>query len=218
MPEGLEQLGAEAIKDILSFLVSEAGNFRLVDLQTAFTASTVKGLYDPVREPNNLQLKKYGLATVEGIPFQIVDPTKSLNGNNAIVLKGGAQPDWYCKTSLPQAVDVPMGFAAGQIHVLGGIAAWGTLDGTKKGKPVVKVTYHYADGKTETTQLYDGLEFSDWVKRVDVAGSKFVEGLLQQGARGQLRWFTDETRPARTSSITSRWKASTTPWPRRSSR
>jgi putative membrane-bound dehydrogenase-like protein len=190
MPEGLESLGAEAIRDILSFLVSEAGNFRLVDLQTAFTASSVKGLYDPVREPNNLQLKKYGLATVEGIPFQLVDPSKSLNGNNAIVLKGGAQPDWYCKTSLPQVVEIPMGFACSQLHVLGGIAAWGTLDGTKKGKPVVRVTYHYADGKTETAQLYDGVEFSDWIKRVDVAGSRFADGLLQPGARGQLRWFT----------------------------
>jgi putative membrane-bound dehydrogenase-like protein len=190
MPEGLESLGVEAIRDILTFLVSEAGNFRLVDLQTAFSASSVKGLYDPVREPNNLRLKKFGLATVEGVPFQVMDPSKSLNGNNAIVLKGGAQPDWHCKTSMPQSVDVPMGFACNQLHVLGGIAAWGTLDGTKKGKPVVRVTYHYADGKTESTQLYDGVEFSDWIKRVDVPGSKFVEGLLEPGARGQLRVFT----------------------------
>jgi len=190
MPEGLEQLGAEAIRDILSFLVSEAGNFRLVDLQTAYTASSVRGLYDPVREPNNLQLKKFGLATVEGIPFQLMDPTKSLNGNNAIVLKGGSNPDWYCKTTAPQSVTVPMGFACDKLHVLGGIAAWGTLDGTKKGKAIVKVTYHYADGKAETAQLYDGVEFSDWIKRVDVPGSKFVDGLLAPGARGQLRWFT----------------------------
>jgi type 1 glutamine amidotransferase len=190
MPEGLEQLGVEAIRDILTFLISEAGNFRLVDLQTAFTASSVKGLYDPVREPNNLRLKKFGLATVEGIPFQVMDPSKSLNGNNAIVLKGGNAPDWYCKTSLPQAVDVPMGFTCDKLHVLGGIAAWGTLDGTKKGKAVVKVTYHYADGKAETQLLYDGVEFSDWIKRVDVAGSKYVENLIEPGQRGQLRWFT----------------------------
>ena len=194
MPEGLEALGAEAIRDILSFLVSEAGNFRLVDLQTAFTASSVKGLFDPVREPNNLRLKKFGLATVEGIPFQVMDPSKSLNGNNAIVLKGGSNPDWYCKTTLPQTVQIPMGFACDKLHVLGGIAAWGTLEG-KKGKPVVRVTYHYADGKTENQQLLDGVEFSDWIKRVDVPGSKFADGLLEPGARGQLRWFT--MKPAR---------------------
>jgi len=190
MPEGLESLGAEAIRDILSFLVSEAGNFRLIDLQTAFTASSVRGLYDPQREPNNLRLKKFGLTPVEGIPFQIMDPAKSLNGNNAIVLKGGSAPDWYCKTSMPRVVEIPMGFACDRIHVLGGIAAWGTLDGTKKGKFIVKVTYHYADGKTGVQQLRDGVEFSDWIKRVDVPGSKYVDGLLQPGARGQLRWFT----------------------------
>jgi uncharacterized protein len=190
MPEGLESLGADAIRDILHFLVSDAGGFRVVDLQTAFTASSVKGLFDPVREPNNLRLKKFGITMVETIPFQVMDPAKSLNGNNAIVLKGGAQPDWYCKTSLPQGVEIPMGFAVDKLHVLGGIAAWGTLDGTKKGRPVAKVTYHYADGKTETSVLYDGVEFSDWIKRVDVPGSKFVDGLIEANRPGQLRWFT----------------------------
>src|SRR5204863_1797477 len=133
MPEGLESLGAEVIRDILTFMVSEAGNFRVVDLQTAFTASSVKGLYDPVREPNNLRLKKYGILTVDKIPFQVMDPAKSLNGNNAIVLKGGAQPDWYCKTSLPVSVEIPMGFACDKLHVLGGIAAWGSA-ADKKGR------------------------------------------------------------------------------------
>jgi putative heme-binding domain-containing protein len=190
MPEGLESLGADALRDILHFLVTDAGGFRVVDLQTAFTASSVKGLYDPVREPNNLRLKKYGIVMVENIPFQVMDPAKSLNGNNAVVLKGGNAPDWYCKTSLPRAVEVPMGFACDRLHVLGGIAAWGTLDGTKKGRAVVKVTYSYADGKTETQVLYDGVEFSDWIKRVDVPGSKFVDGLIEANRPGQLRWFT----------------------------
>jgi putative membrane-bound dehydrogenase-like protein len=190
MPEGLESLGADNIRDILHFLVSDAGGFRVVDLQTAFTASSVKGLFDPVREPNNLRLKKFGIVTVENIPFQVMDPAKSLNGNNAIVLKGGAQPDWFCKTGLPQSVEIPMGFACDRLHVLGGIAAWGTLDGTKKGRPVVKVTVTYADGKTETSVLYDGVEFSDWIKRVDVPGSKFVDGLIEANRPGQLRWFT----------------------------
>ena len=190
MPEGLESLGADSIRDILHFLVTDAGGFRVVDLQTAFTASSVKGLFDPVREPNNLRLKKFGIVTVETIPFQVMDPTKSLNGNNAIVLKGGAQADWFCKTSLPQSVEVPLGFAVDKLHVLGGIAAWGTLDGSKKGRPVVKVIYTYADGKTETQVLYDGVEFSDWIKRIDVPGSKFVDGLIEANRPGQLRWFT----------------------------
>jgi hypothetical protein len=47
----------------------------------------------------------------------------------------------------------------------------------------------YADGTTEQKVLMDAVEFSDWIKRVDVPGSKFVPDLLQ-GGRGQLRWFT----------------------------
>jgi putative membrane-bound dehydrogenase-like protein len=188
MPEGLESLGADVLRDILSFLVSEAGGFRVVDLQTAFTASSVKGLYDPAREPNNLRLKKFGILTVEGIPFQVMDPSKSLNGNNAIVLKGGNQPDWYCKLNYPRSVDVSMGYACDKLHVLGGIAAWGSGE-DRKGRPAVKVTYHYVDGKTESQVLYDGVEFSDWVKRIDVSGSKFVDGVLEPGV-GQMRWFT----------------------------
>jgi putative membrane-bound dehydrogenase-like protein len=190
MPEGLEALGPEALRDILSFLASEAGGFRTVDLQTAFTASSVKGLYDPQREPNNLRLKKYGLVMVEGVPFQLVDPGKSLTGNNAIVLKGGLQPDWACKLQMPRKVEVQVGFALEKVHVLGGIAAWGTLSADKRPSPIVKVTWHYEGGSTEESVLRDSVEFSDWIRRVDVPGSKFVPGLIEDRAPGQVRWFT----------------------------
>ncbi len=189
MPEGLESLGGEAIRDILSFLAAEAGGFRVLDLQVAATASSVKGLYDPQREPNNLRLRKYGITAVEGVPFNVLDPAKSLSGNNAIVLKGGSAPDWHCKTSMPKRVEVPVGFAFSKLHVLGGIAAWGTLDPARKPVPAVKLTYHYADGKTEEKILHDGIEFSDWIRRVDVPGSKYVPNLLN-GRTGQVRWFT----------------------------
>ncbi len=190
MPEGLESLGGEALRDLLAFLTSEAGGFRVVDLQTAFSASTVRGLYDPVREPNNLRLKKYGIVTVEGIPFQLVDPGNSVRGNNAIVLKGGSAADWHCKTSAPQRVEIQVGFAVEKLHVLGGIAAWGTLDPAKRPSPAVRVTWHYADGRTEEKVLRDAVEFSDWIRRVDVPGSKFAPGLVEDRQRGQLRWFT----------------------------
>ncbi len=190
MPEGLESLGAPALCDILTFLCSEAGGFRIIDLQTAFTASSVKGLYDPAREPNNLRLRKYGIQMVESIPFQVVDPSKSLNGNNAIVLKGGMAPDWASKLAMPQKVEVPMGFACEKIHVLGGIAAWGTINPEGSPQKVVKVTYFYVDGKTEVNDLRDGVEFADWVKRIDVPGSTYVDGLIEPGQPGQLRWFT----------------------------
>ncbi len=189
MPTGLEALGAEALRDIIAYLAADSGPYRPVNLEAVCTASTVRGLYDSQREPNNLRLRKFGLHTVEGIPFLVLDPSKTARGNNAIVLRGGAQADWQCKREMPLKVEVRVGFAAAKIHVLGGIGAWATLSG-EKGGPVVRVTYHYADGKTEEKLLHDGVEFSDWIRRVDVPGSRFVPGIVQPGQRGQVRWFT----------------------------
>jgi putative membrane-bound dehydrogenase-like protein len=194
MPTGLESLGAEALRDILTYLCADVGAFRIVDIQTAATASTVRGLYDPRREPHNLKLAKFGIVTVEGIPFRVLDPDKSVNGNNAIVLKGGAVADWFCKVNMPRRVELPVGFAFSRLHVLGGIAAWGTLDPERPPEPAVTVTYQFADGKTEQKILNDAVEISDWVRRVDVPGSRFVEGLVKPGERGQLRWFTLQPR------------------------
>jgi putative membrane-bound dehydrogenase-like protein len=202
MPEGLEALGAEALRDILSYLCADAGHFRVIDLQGAFTASTVRGLYDAVREPHNLRLRRFGITMVEGIPFQVVDPAKGLNGLNAVVLKGGMAPDWDSKQRMPRKVEFKVGFAAPRIHVLGGIAAWGTLEPEKSPEPIVKVTYRYADGQAETFVLHDAVEFSDWVRRVDVRGSRFVPDILEKGARGQVRWFT--LRPRRKDAVIDR--------------
>ena len=120
----------------------------------------------------------------------MVDPAKSLTGNNAIVLKGGAVADWHSKTGLPQKVEIALGFGCGRLHVLGGIAAWGAVDPSKRGMKAVKVTISYEDGKSEVKDLWDGIEFSDWVRRIDVPGSAFVDGLLEPNQPGQLRWFT----------------------------
>ena len=38
MPEGLESLGAEALRDILTFIAAGDQKFRVVDLRQAYTA------------------------------------------------------------------------------------------------------------------------------------------------------------------------------------
>jgi putative heme-binding domain-containing protein len=189
MPTGFESLGAEALRDIIAFLASDAGGFRFVDLSTACTASTVRGLYDPDREPANLRLARFGRVEAGAIPFLILDPARTEGGNNAIVLKGGSVADWHSKTGLPRKVEVPVGLAVEKLHVLGGIAAWGAT-GPGRGEPAVRVTYRYEDGAAEETVLYDGVEFADWIRRVDVPGSAHAEGLVKEGAPGQVRWFT----------------------------
>lgn len=190
MPTGLESLGGEALRDIFTYLATDAGGFRMIDLSAAFTTGTVKGLYDPTREPDNLKLAKYGVLQVEGVPFNVVDPATAKDGNNAIVLKGGRTAGWASKVAMPRKVEFKVGTMCDKIHVLGGIGAWATLDPSAEKQPGCKVTYRYAGGATEEKVLHDGVEFSDWIRRVDVPGSKFAGGLLKAGARGQLRWFT----------------------------
>jgi hypothetical protein len=58
---------------------------------------------------------------------------------------------------------------------------------------IVRLTYE--DGKTEDHELRDGVHFSDYIRRVDVSGSKFAFALRQQ----QLRYLAVE--PKRTDAV-----------------
>lgn len=188
MPTGLQEIGAEGLRDIFTWLRSEFEGYRVLDLSRAATANTLTGLYDP-REPRTLEFERFGVHSTEGVPFSVLDPTRSVSGNNVIVLKGGLAGDWHCKTHLPNSVEVPVGVAVKELHVLGGIAAWG-FPFTKKGLPAVRVTWHYADGATEEKMLTDGHEFADWIRPIEVPGSTQVHGILRDNSRGQLRRFT----------------------------
>ena len=45
------------------------------------------------------------------------------------------------------------------------------------------VRLHYADGTTEDHPLRDGIEFADYIRRVDVPGSKFAFSLKDRQIR-----------------------------------
>ncbi|MDP6989680.1 MAG: ThuA domain-containing protein [Planctomycetota bacterium] len=188
MPTGLEQIGAEGLRDIFSWLRSEFTGYRVLDLSEVATASTTRGLYDP-REPRTLEFSRFGVHATDGIPFAVLDPARSVSGNNVIVLKGGMAGDWYCKNHQPRRVEIPVGHALERLHVLGGISAWG-FPYTKKRAPAVRVTWHYAGGDTEVKTLVDGEEFADWIRPYEVPGSMLVEGILDGASRGQLRRFS----------------------------
>jgi uncharacterized protein len=186
MPEGFEGLGGETLRDILAYLCDgDARKFRTVDLRSAFTADTRKGLYaSQETKGDTLPFKKFGTVEVEKIPFSIMDPAKSLNGNNIIVLKGGSRGSFSAK--LPQQVEAKLGgFKANRLHFLGGVTGWGYKDGGEV-SPVMKVTVVYTDGQSEELVLQNGVEFSDYFDRVDVPGSRFVNLLTDH----QVRFFT----------------------------
>jgi len=125
---------------------------------------------------------------VEGVPFNIADPTRTPGGRNLLVLKGGGGPRVFSK-SFAQKVEVPVGVAVAKLHFLGGVGgwAWPWNGDSAKNIPVVKATVHFAGGNTEDLIFRNGVEFADYIREVDVPGSRLTRGLVREN---QLRWFT----------------------------
>ncbi|MGI8967018.1 MAG: c-type cytochrome, partial [Limisphaerales bacterium] len=188
MPEGFEALGGESLRDILSYICAGDSKYRILDLAPAFTADSTQGIYS-TRESTSesLLFKKFGLIKVGEIPFEIVNPLKTRNGNNLVVLKGG---EGFAKT-LPQRVEIPnVNLKASRLHFLGGVGAWAWPWGGEnknKGLPVAKITIQYADNKTEEIILKNGVEIADYNGAADVPGSTAAPEIVE---RGQVRWFT----------------------------
>ncbi|MCO5052466.1 MAG: ThuA domain-containing protein [Verrucomicrobiae bacterium] len=192
MPEGFEQLGAENLRDLLTFLCADEQRFRILDLSGAFTADTSRGIYRSLEAAEeSLRFKKWGTIKHRDVPFEIVNPQRTPNGRNVIVLQGG---DGLAR-SFPQTVEVPVGLPATKLHFLSGIAGWG-YPAVDEEKPVAKITVHYAGGQTEEFVLRNKVEFADYIRRVDVPGSEaldHLDSLLQQGR--QLRYFARTLSP-----------------------
>lgn len=189
MPEGFEGLGGEALRDIISYLQAEdGGRFRILDLRDAFTASTASGLYISQNGKNDtFHFVKTGTVNVEGIPFNIVSPDKAAGGSNIVVLKGG--PDNAYSKTMPQKVEIKVGgFPANRLHILGGVTGWGYKDGGSISE-VLKITVHTTHDQHETIECRNGVEFADYIRRIDVPGSKYAENIVQDH---QMRWFTKQ--------------------------
>ena len=125
MPEGLEALGAEALRDILTFIAGDGDQkFRVVDLRDAYTADSRRGLR---REDERDE-------TVDAAPVRRRD------GRRRAVLRDGsgavAERDeprraqgrtGHARTS-PRScrsrVEIPTSVTAASLHFLGGVGGW----------------------------------------------------------------------------------------------
>ena len=85
---------------------------------------------------------------------------------------------------MPKTVTLPCGTPAKAIHLLSGIGGW-AFPYSEKGSVSMIVRLHYADGKTEDHPLHNGTEFADYIRHVDVPGSKLAFDL---GGR-QIRYL-----------------------------
>ena len=77
---------------------------------------------------------------------------------------------------------LPCNSAAKAIHLLRGVSGWG-FPYSEKGSVSMIVRLHYQDGATEDHALKNGVHFADYIRRVDVPGSKFAFALRGQQIR-----------------------------------
>jgi putative membrane-bound dehydrogenase-like protein len=199
MPEGLDGLGAENIRDILAYMNSTAtGRYRVIDLRRAYAADARRGLFaNEDATKDSVFPKAYGDVQAMGIPFYLMDPEKSPDGRSLIVLKGGHGKNAAQKH--PQKVTVKTDVAATRLHLISGIAGWG-FPATPDAKPAMKVTLTHKDGATETTELLNKRDFVDYNREIEAPGSKLLKGIVSWG---QLRLITiDVKKPGPVTSIT----------------
>ena len=191
MPEGFEALGAEGLRDVLSYFTAGDSRFRVLDLRSAFTADSSKGIYNSLESSGeSLRFTRFGMVQAGAVPFEIMSPTRSPGGRNVIVLKGGMG----LAKSFAQKIEISAGgVVADRLHFLGGVAGWGfPCCGENKDLPVVKVTVVYTAGGSEEMVLKNGVEFADYNGTSEVPGSTLLKGVVAPGT--QVRWFTKALR------------------------
>lgn len=176
MPEGFEQqVKGQDLVNLLEFL-TQKGKYVPIPLDKVANVVTTRGMfYSADADLERLVLSDWSPKTIEGIPFALVDPQGEAKPNG-IMLYG---PSGYLAPKMPKSVELPCHTTAKAIHLLSGISGWG-YPASGKGSTSMVVRLRYADGKTEDHKLVNGEHFADYIRRVDVPGSKFAFA-----ARGQ---------------------------------
>jgi putative membrane-bound dehydrogenase-like protein len=187
MPEGLENLGAEALRDILTFIEGDSGRFRVADLRSAYNADSRRGLRREDERDETVTLHRFGDVTVAGVPFFVMDPARAPNGMNFVALKGGPGTG-NLSDDLPQRVEIPVGSVAASVHVLGGVGGWAWPVGgdRTRGMPAMKLIAQFADGTSEEHVLKNGEHIADAFTRASVPLSVDAGDFTR---RGQVRYF-----------------------------
>jgi putative membrane-bound dehydrogenase-like protein len=182
MPEGFEkQMSADDLANLLEFL-TQRGRYLPLPLGKAATAISTRGMfYSEDAQAERLIFRDWSPKTFEGVPFILVDP-RGDRVPNVILLRG---PNGTIPPKMPKSATVPCNASAKAIHLLSGVSGWG-YPATAKGTVSLIVRLHYADGKTEDHELKNGEHFADYIRRVDVPGSKFAFALRGQ----QIRYLT----------------------------
>jgi putative heme-binding domain-containing protein len=184
MPEGFEkQMSPDELANLLEFL-TQRGRYLPLPLDKAATIVSTRGMFfadEGMAE--RLIFRDWSPKTFEGVPFNLVDP-RGGKQPNVIMLYG---PNGIKAPKMPKSARIPCNASAKTIHLLSGVSGWG-YPATAKGTVSLIVRLHYADGKMEDHELKNGEHFADYIRRVDVPGSKFAFALRGQ----QIRYLAIE--------------------------
>ena len=188
MPEGLDALGPEVLRDILAFVCGSGDQkFRVIDLRTAYNADSRVGIFRGEEfKDETVTLHKFGNVTVHGVPFFIMDPEKSQTGASFIALKGGGKGT--VADNFPAKVEIATNATAASLHFLGGVGGWAWPYGGDGviGHPAMTVHVEFADGDKESIVLKNGEHFADYIGRAEVPLSDDAGDFTR---RGQLRYL-----------------------------
>lgn len=179
MPEGFEkQITKADFADLLEFL-TQKGKYVPIPLDKVATVVTTKGMFFKENgQTERLVFKDWKPKEFEGVPFVLVDPNNDTT-KNAVMLNG---PNGDLPPTMPKSVTLPCNTPAKAIHLLSGVGGW-SYPATPKGSVSMIVRLQYADGKSEDHELKNGEHFADYIRKVDVPGSKYAFALRGQQIR-----------------------------------
>ena len=176
MPEGFEkQIDEQGFADLLEFL-TDKGRFLPLPIAKIATAISTKGLFhEGDNGADRFVFEDWSAKLVGDVPFQLIDP-EGKRMANLILLHG---PRGTMPPKMPRTVRIACNAPAKTIHLLSGVSGWGFPAHQDKSVSMI-VRLHLTDGSTEDHPLMNGVHFADYIRRVDVPGSKYA-----MSARGQ---------------------------------
>jgi putative membrane-bound dehydrogenase-like protein len=182
MPEGFEKsMNVKEMTDLLEFLTKK-GKYLPIPLDKAATIVSTKGMFNAENATiERLVFSDWKPKLVGEVPFVLIDPAGD-KVPNVIQLHSTSGE---VARRMPKSAIATVNSPANAVHILGGVSGWGYPLG-EKGSVSMKVRLHYDDAKTEDHDLINGEHLADYIRRVDVPGSKFAFNLNGR----QVRFLT----------------------------
>jgi hypothetical protein len=182
MPDGFEkEMKDQQVIDLLEFL-TQKGKYLPLPLDKVATIVSTRGMFvGAENEVERLAFKDWKPKTFEKVPFVLTDP-KGDKVKNVVLLYG---PQGTFPPKMPRSVSLPVNTSIKAVHLLSGVGGWAHPFGTK-GSVSMVVRLHYKDGKKEDHELKNGEHFADYIRKVEVPGSKHAFDL---GGR-QVRYLS----------------------------